>query len=230
MIWRRIRWVTLVALIAIGGAPSQAVAQYAVRGGPTMPVRGPSLYVGAYAPNFFPGPLPQSFVGAGASFVPNYASSYPPNRPITVFSVPTAPAFPPIGYYSEVYIPPHRTLALDTDLPAIPPAMPQQQRSLSTAEPPAPAPPQTPPAATGVAHFTVKLPADAKLWVNEAETKPAGTSRRFHTPTNLESGRSYEYTFRAQWTENAQTVTRDRNVRFKAGEDLTVDFTQSPGR
>jgi len=76
----------------------------------------------------------------------------------------------------------------------------------------------------------VTVPADTRLWVNDVETRQTGERRRFHTPENLDSGRSYEYTFRAQWAEAGQTVTRDRKVQFKTGDDVTVDFTQTPGR
>jgi uncharacterized protein (TIGR03000 family) len=74
------------------------------------------------------------------------------------------------------------------------------------------------------------VPADAKLLVNDIETRATGPVRRFHTPATLEAGKEYEYTFRAQWTENAQPVTRDRTVKFKAGADVTVDFTEAAAR
>jgi uncharacterized protein (TIGR03000 family) len=123
-------------------------------------------------------------------------------------------------YYTPGYAPPP---PLATTLNKLPP-VPLGGLERATAEP---APQLPPPAANGVAHFTVKLPVDAKLWVNDVETKPAGISRRFHTPNNLEPGKKYEYTFKAQWTENTQSVTRDRNIRFSAGDDLTVDFGDS---
>jgi uncharacterized protein (TIGR03000 family) len=87
-----------------------------------------------------------------------------------------------------------------------------------------------PPPAIGRAFFTVKVPVEAKVWVNDLETKQTGMSRRFHTPPNLAPTKSYEYVFRAQWAEGGQTVTRDRTVRFKAGDDLPVDFTQAAAR
>jgi uncharacterized protein (TIGR03000 family) len=197
------------------------MAQNVIRGMPTPAARGPSLVVGAYAPNFV-GPLPNGYVGAGASFVPNY---YAPPRLPTVIN-PPSPVPPPITFFTNQDFTPPSSATVASSLPPLPYGALDRTRVLSPPEPVVPAPP----AANGLAHFTVKLPADAKLWVNDAETKPIGSSRRFHTPPNLEPGKNYEYTFRAQWTDNAQTVTHDRNVRFKAGDDLTVDFSQSPSR
>jgi len=219
----------ILALTLTSAFTGAASAQYAVRGGPLPPQRGPSLYTGAYAPSFYNGPLPMNFggPGAGAGFLPNY-SAYPPVNG-GVFTVP-APVQVAQPYYPQsVYYPQTAPAASYPTPPITPPSTgPGASRSLSTAETPAAS--ATPPSTAAAAHFTVKVPADAKVWVNDVETKQPGTSRRFHVPTTLDAGRTYEYVFRAQWAENGQTVTRDRTIRFQAGDDLTVDFTEAPAR
>jgi uncharacterized protein (TIGR03000 family) len=78
----------------------------------------------------------------------------------------------------------------------------------------------------GPARITVKVPADAKLFVDGRPTKQAGTVRQFVTPPTLVAGLTYQYDFRAEWPQDGQTVTRDRLVRFRIGSDLTVDLTR----
>jgi len=228
MIWRRIRWAAVIA--ALGWlSVSQVVAQNVIRGMPMPAARGPSLVVGAYAPNLV-GPLPNGYVGAGANYGSNYGASYASPRPLTGIS-PFSLPIPPAGFYTQPDYASPSSARVAAALPPLPYGALDRASSLaSEPSPPAPPVPPVPPEANGVSHFTVKLPADGKLWVNDADTKPIGSSRRFHTPTNLELAKNYEYTFRAQWIDNGQTLTQDRTVRFKAGDDLTVDFFQSPGR
>ncbi len=224
---RVIAWTAAVAVLAVLTSPS--AAQYAIRGGPIYggPVAGggPSLFTGAYAPPYYPMPL----TGAG------YGAYYLNSVPYYGGAAMVAPPVPPTVYVAVpgvIYNPPAPSQGGPQQPPATPPgrtpapSRPAEGSRSGPADPPAPAPPPT----TGQAHFTVKLPADARLWVNEVETKQTGASRRFHTPADLEAGKSYEYTFRAQWTDNGQTVTRDRTQRFKAGDDLTVDFTEAAAR
>ena len=80
------------------------------------------------------------------------------------------------------------------------------------------------------ARFVVRLPENAQLTVETFQSRQTGPERYFYTPPGLQPGQQYEYTFRAQWQENGQTVTRDRTVRFQAGETKPVDFTQEPAR
>jgi uncharacterized protein (TIGR03000 family) len=219
---------TILTLALTSTLTGAAAAQYAVRGGPLPPQRGPSLYTGAYAPSFYYGPQPMNFggPGAGAGYLPNY-SAYPPVNG-GAFTVPTPVQVSQPYYPQVVYYPQSAPATFDATPPLTPPSTgPGASRSLSTETPVASA---TPRSTVAAAHFTVKVPADAKVWVNDAETKQPGTSRRFHVPTTLEAGRTYEYVFRAQWAENGQTVTRDRTIRFQPGDDLTVDFTEAPAR
>ena len=114
-----------------------------------------------------------------------------------------------------------------TAQPPIKPSNPEDRSHLS----PDNGTPNAPPSpGTGRAYFTVNVPIDAKVSVNDVETKEPGVARRFHTPATLVAGKEYEYTFRAQWMENGQPVTRDRTVRFKPGDDIKVDFTEATAR
>ena len=56
-----------------------------------------------------------------------------------------------------------------------------------------------------VIHITIRLPADATLFIDEHLTKETGTERTFRTPP-LSEGRSYAYILKA--TANGKTVTR----------------------
>jgi uncharacterized protein (TIGR03000 family) len=159
----------------------------------------------------------------GAGFGSAYIGAIPYGGYGGVISAPAPGVYYPYAFSNGVVYPGGQPYATPTPQPK--PAT--GEAPTSTAEPP------MPPVITsgiGIAHFSVKLPADAKLLVNDVETKTNGSVRRFHTPATLEAGKSYEYTFRAQWMENAQPVTRDRTVRFKPGDDLTVDLTEATAR
>jgi uncharacterized protein (TIGR03000 family) len=229
--------VALALAVLLTGSASTARAQYAVRGGPIIagPIgggpTGPTLFTGAYAPSFYAGPLPGAYSslagpGAGAGLMPNYASSYPYFGGRNIAPVPIAVSYPQQVSYGYVYNPPPRPQAPP---PETPNQTPGGSRSAAEGAAPAAQPPVTPPV-TGSARFTVRLPADAKLWVENFQSKQTGPVRVYHTPANLQTGKAYEYTFRAQWQENGQTVTRDRTARFGVGSELTVDFTQETPR
>jgi uncharacterized protein (TIGR03000 family) len=74
--------------------------------------------------------------------------------------------------------------------------------------------------------ITIRLPADAKLMVDDAQTNETGPVRQFVTPGALEKGKTYHYNLKAEWNENGQPVTRERKVDFQAGSQLVVDFMQ----
>ncbi|HSQ58791.1 MAG TPA: TIGR03000 domain-containing protein, partial [Gemmata sp.] len=51
--------------------------------------------------------------------------------------------------------------------------------------------------------------------------------REFDTP-DLESGKSYEYTFTVKWQpNNYTTLTRTKSIDFKAGDDINADLTKA---
>ena len=68
---------------------------------------------------------------------------------------------------------------------------------------------------------------DAKLLIENKDTKPSGVTREFETP-ELEVGKAYEYTFTVMWQpNNYTTLTRTKNIEFKGGEDINVDLTKA---
>jgi uncharacterized protein (TIGR03000 family) len=218
------RRLLLTLVVSLGGG-SVALAQGgAINRGPVRPV-GPSLQTGAYLQNFTGAPLPANYRVApygtygGGLYVPNAGI----NVPITVPSA--GPSYMPIPPLITTFDTPRRSAvdALIADMNNR--TAPFRAGTLAgvTAGTAAPA---APPAAT-VSHFTVKLPANAKLWVEQFQSTQTGPVRLYHTPSNLEPGKTYEYAFRAQWEENGQTINRERTVRFQAGERPTVDFSQN---
>jgi uncharacterized protein (TIGR03000 family) len=72
--------------------------------------------------------------------------------------------------------------------------------------------------------ITVRLPADAKLVVDDLPTPQTGPVRQFVTPGALEPGKTYHYTLKAEWMDNGQSVKRERKVDFQAGGQVNVDF------
>jgi len=76
------------------------------------------------------------------------------------------------------------------------------------------------------ARVTVHLRADARLWVDGKQTKQTGPVREFVTPAVLRPGQTYQYTFRAEWTEGGRTVTRERPVAVRATGTVDVDFAK----
>lgn len=76
--------------------------------------------------------------------------------------------------------------------------------------------------------ITIVLPdqnfKEPEVTVEGVKTKATGAKRMFITPP-LETGKEYEYTIEAVIEPNNYTkITRPRKVRFKAGEEVTVDM------
>ena len=74
------------------------------------------------------------------------------------------------------------------------------------------------------ARIVVRLPADARLWVDQVECPLAGTVRAFDTP-NLDPQQNYLYTLRIAVERNGQVVQDVRRVPLTPGERIEVDFT-----
>jgi uncharacterized protein (TIGR03000 family) len=73
------------------------------------------------------------------------------------------------------------------------------------------------------AKVTVKLPEDAKLFVDGVACPLVGTVRTFETP-KLEPGRQYFYTLKAELVVDGQTVSETRRAVVEAGKPTPVDF------
>jgi len=70
----------------------------------------------------------------------------------------------------------------------------------------------------------IRVPADAKLWVEGQPTHLRGPDRGFVSPV-LERGKQYGYDLKAQWTdENGKKVERTQHVRVQAGSHVVVDL------
>jgi uncharacterized protein (TIGR03000 family) len=80
-----------------------------------------------------------------------------------------------------------------------------------------------PPVPEGKVRLTVKLPADAKLTVDGAETKSTGPERLFESPP-LTPNKKFSYTLEAVWTDNNAKKTAKRKVVVEAGKRYVVDF------
>jgi uncharacterized protein (TIGR03000 family) len=74
-----------------------------------------------------------------------------------------------------------------------------------------------------VIHITIRLPADATLFIDEHQTKETGTERTFRTPP-LQEGRHYAYVLKA--TSNGKTVTRPIHIAHGVDNwfDLRAEF------
>jgi uncharacterized protein (TIGR03000 family) len=84
-------------------------------------------------------------------------------------------------------------------------------------------------AAGNTARLTVRVPENARLWVDDRPSQQTGPLREFTTPATLQPGQAYKYTVRAEWEENGRPVTQSRTVEFRAGGSAYVDFTQPAG-
>jgi uncharacterized protein (TIGR03000 family) len=74
------------------------------------------------------------------------------------------------------------------------------------------------------ARITVKLPADARLFVDDVACPLTSTERTFETP-RLEAGRRYFYNMRAEVVREGQTRTQTKRVEVLAGLPVSVNFS-----
>jgi uncharacterized protein (TIGR03000 family) len=85
------------------------------------------------------------------------------------------------------------------------------------------APAATQVAVTESAQITVRLPAEARLWVDGTPCPLTSDTRSFATP-KLETGRQYVYTMRAEVVRDGQTVAQTQRVVLGAGRQVNVTF------
>jgi uncharacterized protein (TIGR03000 family) len=83
---------------------------------------------------------------------------------------------------------------------------------------------QTPLAATEL-RLSVRLPADALVWVNRAATTQTGGDREYIT-SDLEPGKTYVYEIKARWMENGKPVEKTKRVSVRSGERYVIDFAE----
>jgi uncharacterized protein (TIGR03000 family) len=119
------------------------------------------------------------------------------------------PGYYPLGYdYDYDYVP----NPLDPDVIPVPADTPEKEVL------------PMPKKADNIGYVQVRVPADAKVWVDDQATRQTGTDREFQTPP-LRPGSTYMYSLKAQWTKDGQTVERTQQVRVKANSTAKVDFT-----
>jgi uncharacterized protein (TIGR03000 family) len=92
------------------------------------------------------------------------------------------------------------------------------------------APPEPPAAGTsagyirtGDAVLTVRVPADAKVFVNGKATKSTGTVRSY-VSRNLDPGLQYTYDVRVEFIRDGQTVEESKTVQLTAGRNAELAF------
>jgi uncharacterized protein (TIGR03000 family) len=102
---------------------------------------------------------------------------------------------------------------LDDTTPPTPPAAGNQSYY-------APAAPGQP---DGIAHVTVNVPPNAKVWFGDALTTSTGSVRQFYSPP-LTRGSRYTYDIKASWNENGHEVTQSQHVQVTAGAHIDVAF------
>ena len=73
--------------------------------------------------------------------------------------------------------------------------------------------------------ITLNLPTKAKLFVDGAITVATGGKHVFRTP-ELTRGKPYVYQFRAEVERDGKTEVETREVNFRGGEAVVVDFNE----
>jgi uncharacterized protein (TIGR03000 family) len=92
---------------------------------------------------------------------------------------------------------------------------------------PAPAPPVAKPTNNPqMAEIIVRVPAGAKVFVEDRPTTSTGPERHFET-ADLQPGRTYTYSIRAELDRDGKVLTDTKKATVKAGEKLEVKFEWS---
>jgi uncharacterized protein (TIGR03000 family) len=86
------------------------------------------------------------------------------------------------------------------------------------------APPVAVAASTNRAQVEVKLPADARLFVDGRALSATGTARWFQTPA-LETGREFYYTVKVEAVRDGEKVSKTERVYVAANRTARVDFS-----
>jgi uncharacterized protein (TIGR03000 family) len=77
------------------------------------------------------------------------------------------------------------------------------------------------------ARVTVKLPDDARLFIDGVACTLTSSSRTFNTP-ELNADQRYFYTLKAEVVRNGETVSKSQKVLLEAGKDVVVEFKDLP--
>jgi uncharacterized protein (TIGR03000 family) len=111
------------------------------------------------------------------------------------------------------------------------------QAPAGTPAPPTPAPPAPADAGSDAttyhptygpmrssAYLSVKVPAGAKVFVNDRPTTSTGTDREY-VSHDLQNGARYNYTIRAEYERDGKPVTETKSVQLTAGQRTALDFS-----
>ncbi len=139
-------------------------------------------------------------------------------------------AYPYYSYYPSYSLYPYTSYYGGYDAYAAPYAYDREPYRLDTYPLPstdevAPPPSAVPEETQGEgAHITVRLPADALLWIEGKRIERSGAVRDFAVPP-LDPNREYRYEVHARWTEaSGEVIDRTQEVRIHQGDRATVDF------
>jgi len=86
-----------------------------------------------------------------------------------------------------------------------------------------------PAGADASAQLTVRVPANAEIWVNGSKTTSTGPVRQYQSPP-LAPGKQYAYDLSARWTENGREVTQKQTVDVSPGAHVNVAFPTPPAQ
>jgi len=78
-----------------------------------------------------------------------------------------------------------------------------------------------------IARVTVKLPAEARLYVDNVPCPLTSATRSFDTP-ELDVGRTYYYTLKAETIRDGEKRTATKRVVVEAGKQVMVEFADLP--
>ena len=73
------------------------------------------------------------------------------------------------------------------------------------------------------AHIVVKLPEDARLWVDDTACPLTSSTRTFDTP-ELKPGQVYYYNLRAEVTRGGRPVSETKRATLRAGQETVIEF------
>jgi uncharacterized protein (TIGR03000 family) len=145
-----------------------------------------------------------SYRGGGGGYgysSPGYSSGYYAPGPAYTYSTPT------YTYSTPTYYPPLGQVLSVTS------AAPESSYYLTAAEVEGPR----------AIQIDMHLPADAKVWFDDAPTSQTGALRRFVSPP-LDPDKDYFYQVKVRWQEDGRDVTRTRKVEVHAGDRLNLSF------
>ncbi len=78
-----------------------------------------------------------------------------------------------------------------------------------------------------MAHVTVRVPAEAEIWVEGIKTTSTGPVREFESPP-LTPGSPYTYDIKVTWKQNGHEVTQTQRFDVTAGAHINLAFPLPP--